>query len=829
MKKFFLALFGSSLILLIGFSFARAQEGQEAEKKIHDILRQMTLEEKISMLSGTGFESRPVARLGIPALNMTDGPVGVRWHRSTAFPASIALAAAWDPALATREGSALGREAKAEGRRMLLGPCVNINRVPWGGRDFESYGEDPYLVARVAVGYVKGVQSEKVVACTKHYAANNQEWERESISAQVDERTLREIYFPAFQAAVQEGGSWSIMSAYNKVNGTWCSENPFLLTDVLKREWGFKGMVVSDWGAVHSMVPTVNAGLDIEMPNGQFLRGDSLLLAVRRGDVKEPVIDDKITRILRVIMWTGLLNPQPAPDSSIISSAQHRALAREVADEGTVLLKNTMGLLPLDAARVHSIAVIGPSAEIARTGGGGSSMVVPLSKISPLQGIKARGGNDITVRFARGCMMDGDVAPVESAVLRPAGGKERETGLRGEYFANPNFEGQPLMTRIDPAVDFEWGGGAPAAGFPEDHFSIRWTGLLVPPETGEFELSTRSDDGSRLFIDDTLLIDNWGDHGIVTKTGRIHFEKGKTYALRIEYYENTGGATMQLGWRIGLQRDLQEAVDAAAHADIAVVVVGNSTDYESEGFDRKSLSLPAGQDELIAAVAKANPRTVVVLVNGAPVLMPWIENVPAVVEAWFGGQEGGAAIADVLFGDVNPSGKLPVTFPKAWNDSPASSTYPGKDGKTEYAEGIFIGYRYFDHANVEPLFPFGFGLSYTTFSYSHLVVVPGPGHETYSVTLDVTNTGTRAGAEVVQVYVSEEHASVPRPPKELKAFSRIALQPGETKTVHLTLGESSFAFFHPMKKQWEVEPGTYTVAVGSSSRDVRLSQSLEIK
>jgi beta-glucosidase len=305
MKKFFLALFGSSLILLIGFSFARAQEGQEAEKKIHDILRQMTLEEKISMLSGTGFESRPVARLGIPALNMTDGPVGVRWHRSTAFPASIALAAAWDPALATREGSALGREAKAEGRRMLLGPCVNINRVPWGGRDFESYGEDPYLVARVAVGYVKGVQSEKVVACTKHYAANNQEWERESISAQVDERTLREIYFPAFQAAVQEGGSWSIMSAYNKVNGTWCSENPFLLTDVLKREWGFKGMVVSDWGAVHSMVPTVNAGLDIEMPNGQFLRGDSLLLAVRRGDVKEPVIDDKITRILRVIMWTG--------------------------------------------------------------------------------------------------------------------------------------------------------------------------------------------------------------------------------------------------------------------------------------------------------------------------------------------------------------------------------------------------------------------------------------------------------------------------------------------------------------------------------------------
>ena len=831
MEKIVAMILTTTVVTMVGMLRVFAQDNPETEKKIRELVRQLTLEEKLSMLGGTGFESRGVDRLGIPALNMTDGPVGVRWSSSTAFPVSIALAASWDTALAGRYGRALGREAKAKGRRMLLGPCVNINRVPNGGRDFESFGEDPYLTSRMAVEYVKGVQSEHVAACTKHYAANNQEWERESISVEADERTLREIYFPAFKAAVQEGGSWSIMSAYNKVNGTWCSENSFLLSDVLKKEWGFKGLVVSDWGAVHSMVPTVNAGLDIEMPEGKYLRPDDLMEALRRGEVKESVIDDKITRLLRVMMWAGLFGTQVPSEASVVNGPEHRKLAREVAAAGTVLLKNEEAILPIDPHRIHSIAVIGPNAAVARTGGGGSSLVQPFYSVSPLEGITTKAGKGITVRYAQGCPMPGDITPVESSALRPPGGKPGETGLRGEYFSNQDFDGTPSLVRVDAQIDFDWGDGGPAAGLPTNHFSVRWTGYVNPTESAEYTLSIRSDDGSRLYVNDELLIDNWGDHAGVAKSRTLRLEKDKAYAVRLEYYENRGGAIVQFGWQKGVNRELQEAVDAAAQSDLALVVVGNTSTIESEGFDRSSLNLPGGQDELIEAVVKVNPRTVVVLNSGAPVLMPWADKVPAIVEAWFGGQEAGNALAELLFGDVNPAGKLPVTFLREWKDTPAFSTYPGKEGRTEYSEGIFVGYRHFDREKIVPLFPFGHGLSYTTFGYAKMSVLPvsGSNDKRYSVSVEVTNTGGRAGSEVVQIYVSDGHSSVPRPPQELKAFARVALQPGEKATVRLALDESSFAFFDPAKKRWTVEPGTFTVHAGSSSRDLRLSQPIVLR
>lgn len=818
--------YGIVLSALLAAATAHAQDAAAAEQRIGELLRQMTLEEKVSLVSGTGFESRAIPRLGIPPLTMTDGPVGVRWGRSTAFPASIALAAAWDTSLARKYGQALGREAKAKNRWMLLGPCININRVPHGGRNFESFGEDPFLTSRVAVGYITGVQSEHVAACTKHYAANNQEWKRESISAEVDERTIREIYFPAFRAAVEEAGTWGVMSAYNKVNGTWCSENPFLLTDVLKHEWGFKGMVVSDWGAVHSTVPTANAGLDIEMPDGRYLGGTRLLDAVRSGEVRQADIDDKVRRILRTISFTGLLDPQVPTDTTVVNSPAHRQFARDVAAAGTVLLKNTGGLLPLDPSRLKSIAVIGPNAAWARTGGG-SSHVSPFSSVTPLEGVKARAGKGIAVTYAQGCVMEGDVVPVESRWLRPAQGSVKERGLRGEYFPNLRLDGPPAFVRTDRTIDFDWGDDAPAADLPKDNFSVRWTGSLVAPATGEIRLSVRSDDGVRLFVNGSLLIDDWKDHASETKSAVIRLEQGNSYELKLEYYENGGGANIRFGWMTLANRLMEEAVAAARGADVALVFAGTSDAIETEGADRVSIDMPEGQDALIDAVITANPRTIVVLMTGAPVLMPWAGKIPAIVESWFGGQEAGGAIADVLFGDAVPSGKLPVTFPTSWKDCPAFPTYPESDGKTSYAEGIFVGYRHFDKAGITPAFAFGHGLSYTTFSYGPLSVVPA-GNCRFVATLEITNSGGRPAAEVVQLYVSDPAASVPRPPRELKAFAKVFLAPGEKKAVTMLLGDSAFTFFDPASRRWVLEPGKFELQAGSSSRDIRSTASIEI-
>ncbi len=823
-----LTLLMMALAMVARTDVARAQE--DSDGKVSALVKSMTLEEKISMLGGTGFASRPVPRLGIPPLNMTDGPVGVRWERSTAFPASIAMGATWDPALIRRLGEALGREARAKGRNMLLGPCININRVPVGGRSFESFGEDPWLMSRMAVEYIRGVQSQHVIACAKHFAANNQEFERTTIDEKVDERTLREIYYPAFRAAVKEGGVLSVMSAYNKLNGRWCSENPDLLTALLKKEWGFRGLVVSDWGAVHSTVPTANAGLDIEMPTGAFLNETTLPPALKSGAVSEQVIDDKITRLLRVMFLDGLFGPQAAPDTTVVNSPAHRALAREVESAGIVLLKNRDNVLPVGSAAVHSIAVIGPNAAVARTGGGGSAYVTAFYGVSPLDGLKRRAGSAITVEYAPGCSMAGEIRPVEGSALRPPSGAGGTTGLRGEYFANQDLSGVPSLTRIDREVDFDWGDGAPAAGIPEDHFSVRWTGSIVPPESGEYDLSIRSDDGSRLYVNGGLFIDNWGDHAELTKSKRIHLEKGKEISVKLEYYENAGGAMVQLGWQPQRGDMLSSAVEAAKKADMAIVCVGNSNDIESEGFDRDSLALPAGQDRLVEAVASANPRTVVVLTTGSPVLMPWAGRVAGIVEMWFGGQEAGNALADVLFGDVNPSGKLPVTFPLSWEDTPARAAYPGHDEKTEYAEGIFVGYRHYDREKKEVLFPFGHGLSYTQFSYGPMHVAPPTGGTPYArvVSLDITNSGGRAGEEVVQLYVGDAHAPLPRPPAELKAFAKVSLAPGEKKTVTFTLDESSFAYFDPAGRRWTVAPGTFALLAGSSSRDIRSRATTDI-
>lgn len=695
--------------------------GQPVEVRVKDLLSRMTVEERDSMLAGQGWmESRAIPRLGIPSIKMSDGPLGVRnWTgpssvtmrephavTTTAFPSGIALASTWDTALANRVARAVGQETKAFGRDMILGPTVNINRVPLWGRNFEGFGEDPYLAARLAVAWVKGVQAEGVIPAVKHFDANNEEFERHRIDEKIDVRTLNEIYFPAFKAAVTEGGAWAVMSAYNKVNGQWCSENPFLLRDTLQTDWGFKGFVVSDWGSTYSTPGPIVAGMNLEMPgggafhywfglpstklsgnSGGWLETAEVMAAVNSGQVSQARVDDSVRRILRVMFTAGLFD-RPHKGGGLVDTPAQQAVARAGAEEGVILLKNDNAVLPFQTSNMHTVAVIGPNAAAARTGGGGSSFVQTRYAISVLQGVRMAAGRDVQVMYSLG-------APME---------------------------------------------GAKGAPTPSDA---------------------------------TLL---------------------------------------------GMRKD---AASLAAQCDAAVVVVGDSNVQESEGFDRTSMKLPLFQDELVAAVAAANPHTVVVVIAGSPVTMtPWIGSVPAVLCSWFSGQEGGRAVAEALFGLRNPSGKLPVTWPRRYEDSTAYDNYPGVNLHVTYAEGIYVGYRGFDKRGIEPLYPFGHGLSYTTFEYSGLSVTPTADGATVAFT--VRNTGARAGAEVAQLYVHEAQPRIDRPLKELKGFRRVELAPGEAKQVSLVLHGADLSYFDPQQNRWIADPGEFDVWVGSSSADIRL-------
>jgi beta-glucosidase len=834
MRRVFLTVTGI-FIGLLSVSCARKMNIEaEAEAEVEQLISQMTLDEKADMLSGTGFDSKPLPRLGIPAMRMTDGPLGVRNEKATAFPSGIALAAIWNPDLASEMGKAIAREAKGKKLNVVLGPCVNIHRVPMGGRNFESYGEDPYLTGHLAVSYIKGMQSENVIATVKHFAVNNQETERRTINANADERTLREIYFPAFRAAVQEGGVWAVMGAYNRLNGPYCCANPRLLETVLKEDWGFKGLVMSDWGAVHDVDSTLNGGLDLEMPGGDFLTKDNVLASLKAGHVDEKTIDEKVRRMLRVMLTAGLFD-STKQDKGSIDTVAHRALARRIAEEGAVLLKNTGSLLPLDRSAIKSIAVLGPNAKVARTGGGGSSLVAAYDSISPLEGLRKKLGKNTVIHFAGGIPGDIELNPIEYARLVPPNAKPGEEGLLGEYFNNESFKGKPVLTRVDRGVKFDWGDRAPDPAVHPDHFSVRWTGWLVPEKTGFYYLGVGSDDGSRLYLNGKLLVNNWGQHAIEYKSAQVELTAGTRYPVKIEMYEAAGGSGAILAWSFKSAMELgplEAAVDAAKKSDAAVVFVGSTERSESEGFDRPNCALPEEQIVLIKAVAAVNSRTIVVMNSGAAVLMnEWIDLVPSLVEAWFPGQEAGDAIADLLFGDANPSGKLPTTFLKKWEDCPAYGNFPGEKSNVYYKEGIFVGYRYYDTRNVEPLFPFGYGLSYTTFEYSGLKITPEKMKEDGKVLvkLSIKNTGKVAGGETVQLYLNDDQASVERPAKELKAFQKVFLRPGHKKTVSWNLDKSALSFYDVGKKGWIAESGKFNVLIGSSSRDIRLKGAFELE
>ncbi len=689
---------------------------QPIDKRVEDLLGRMTLEEKISQIHGNSMFTTPaIPRLGIPVRWLTDGPQGVRedvgpfdWRAAghtddyaTYMPALCSLASTWNLDLATAFGNVLGQESRKRGKDIILGPIADITRTPLCGRVYEYFGEDPFLNARMSVNYIRGVQTNDVAACIKHFAGNNQELGRATIDMDMDERTMRELYLPPFAAAIKEAGVWTVMGAYTKFRGEHCAYSDYLINKILKSEFGFQGLVMSDWGGTYSTKEAVLGGLDLEMgtlitgtekerPYDDYYMAKPFLEGIRTGEYPQSLLDDKVRRSLRVMFATHAFDTDTRKPGSLNTPA-HQAAAQRIAEESIVLLKNQDNLLPLNARQIKSLAVIGENAVHHHATGLFGAGVKTLHEITPLDGILQRAGTNMNITYSMG-------------------------------------------------------------------------------------------------------------------------------------YNERSGSNL-----------IERAVAAAKQADIAVIIAGlhHSRNLDDEGWDRTNLHLPFGQGELIRQVARANPKTIVVLISGPAIEMdPWLDQVPAVLQAGYPGMEGGTAIARVLFGDVNPSGKLTCTYPKQLADSPAHAldTYPGTNGTLFYKEGLLVGYRWFDAKDIEPEFPFGFGLSYTTFEYSNLKIVPGTDTNSPVVTaeFDIANTGARAGAEVAELYIHQEHPSLPRPLKELKGFKKISLKPGEQKTVSIRLDQRAFAFYDPAKSGWVSEAGDFKILVGGSSRDIRLQDSFHL-
>jgi beta-glucosidase len=797
----------------------------EVEKRADAILGRMTLEEKLDMIGGVkDFYIRPIPRLGLPALKMSDGPLGVRtWGPTTGYPAGIALAASWDTDMVQRVGSMMGKDARARGVHFILAPGMNIYRAPQCGRNFEYFGEDPYLASRMAVSLINGVQGQGVIATAKHFAANNQEFDRFNISSDVDERTLREIYLPAFEASVKEAKVGAIMDGYNLINGVHMTQHDYLNNQVVKKEWGFDGIIMSDWGSTHDGVAAANGGLDLEMPSAAFMNRATLLLAIKEGKVSIATIDDKIRRILRKAIEFGFLDRGQTDTSFPLYNQEGREAALEAAKSSMVLLKNSGNLLPLDKSKVKTIAVIGPDAYPSFLGGGGSSQVAAFRATSYLEGVSDYLGTSAKVLYAFDNPPLDEVFDTTEFVTTQNG----EAGLQGEYFANQDLQGTPVLVRTDKQMNFRWGEGSFAEKGPVDHFSVRWTGAYVAKKSGDYRFYASADDGVRLFIDGKLAIDDWQRHSEKLNTYVAHLEAGKSYTIKLEYMEVVGSASIGFGVIRAEDAVGRESKALAAKADVAIVFVGFDPNSESEGSDR-SFQLPSGQDELIRQISSVNKNTIVVLTAGGNVDMAqWLDKVPGLIHAWYSGQEGGTALAQLLFGDFSPSGKLPASFERRWEDNATfNSYYPGKgENRVAYKEGLFVGYRHFDRSETKPLFPFGFGLSYTTFKYSNLTVSPKSAkvNDPVTVTFDVKNTGAREGAEVAQLYVSDTHAGVPRPVKELKGFAKVNLRPGEMKKVTLNLDRRAFAYYDVNNRDWSVAPGQFGILVGSSSETIELN------
>ncbi|WP_295815712.1 glycoside hydrolase family 3 C-terminal domain-containing protein [uncultured Deinococcus sp.] len=809
------------------------------------LLDGLTLEEQVSLLAGADFwRTVAIPRVNVPSLKVSDGPAGVRGGgpligamKTAAYPVGIALGSTWNVTLLREVGASLAREALDKGAGVLLAPTINVFRSALNGRNFENYAEDPVLTGRLAVAYVQGLQASGVAATPKHFAGNESEYQRGTISSDIPARAMRELYLRPFEMVVREADPWAIMTAYNRLDGTYCSEHPWLLETVLRKEWGFSGLVMSDWGGTHSAGESVRAGLDLEMPGPARARA-GLLAEAQADPATAAAVKERARAVLRLIERTGTFaNPRDVSDSAEKDTEypETRALIRRAGAEGMVLLKNAGGLLPLPAGA--SVAVVGPNAAAAQVMGGGSAQMNAHRRVSPLDGLReAPGAGAVTT--AVGCDNDKFLpvpqVPVHVEYRAQAGGDVTATDDR------PQAE----------VMWFAYPGGVNPLDF---HGTLTLT--VHAPEGGAYDFSLASAGLSRLSVDGQELVDNWD----AWRQGDTYFNFGSdevrerttltagphTVTVTFQPHVIDNGIAGFNAVRIGFRAEpdagsVAQAAAVAAQADYAVVCIGTNGDWETEGVDRWGLGLPGRQDELVAAVRAANPNTIVVLQTGGPVTMPWLDSVPAVLQAWFPGQEAGYAIADVLYGRAEPGGRLPQTFPASLKDDPTHPLnpdvqYPGVDGRVEYREGLYTGYRHVDRAGITPLFPFGFGLSYTTFELSSpaLSAASVGAGESVTASVQVKNTGSRAGSTVVQLYVRDRESSLDRPAKELKAFAKVHLQPGQIQTVTLPVDMRDLAYYDDGQGAWVAEAGDFDLLIGQSSTDLphtlRLSLSTDWK
>lgn len=819
----------------------RDAAGRRVADRIDALLAALELDEKCALLAGADlWHTAAVPRLGIPALRLSDGPNGARGVSfrgavtSACFPCGAAQGASFDPDLVERIGAALAEETRSKGAGVLLAPTVNLQRTPLGGRNFECASEDPHLAARMAVAFVRGLQAGGVAACVKHFACNDAEWERHRVSVEVDERTLREVYLAPFEAAVREAGAWSVMAAYNRLRGVHCTEHAYLLTEILRGEWGFDGVVISDWLATRSGPASLAAGLDLEMPGPPRHYGPALAAAVRAGQVKPEALDAAVRRVLALLARTGALDAKegPPPERADDRPA-HRALAREAAAAGIVLLRNEGDALPL--AGVRRLAVVGPNADRAVIQGGGSARVTPHYGVSPRAGLAERAAAaGVELRFARG--------PTCYRALPALGPDDLDGPIELELFAADAPVDTPVRRETAPAGELFWLTPPPpiAAGA---RFAARLRARLRVREGGAQRLALTSAGQARLRVDGRLVIDLWEHRergsaffglGSREVQAAVEAAPGATLALEVEFAHDRPGlpAGLRLGFAAPEPADaLARALEAARDADAAVVVVGLDEDWETEGRDRERFALPGRQDELVAAVAAVQPRTIVVVNAGSPIAMPWADQVAAIVQLWYPGQEGGRALADVLFGDTDPGGRLPLTIPRRLEDTPAFLGCPGEALTLRYDEGVFVGHRWYDARAIEPRFPFGHGLSYARFAYGELRLAPQKlsAGEPLAAEIEVRNESARSGVEVVQLYLeAPADGPVRRPPRTLVGFAKLRLAAGERGVARFTVTPRALSYWDVEAGDWRIAPGSYALVAGRSSRDLRARASFTL-
>jgi len=800
------------------------------------VLSSLTLEEKASLMAGVDdWHIKGLARHGIAPMRVTDCGhgvtlVGADASPATCFPTGIGMAATWNIALMEQVGEVLGLETRALGCGMLLGPKVNLHRMPLNGRCFETFSEDPWLAGLLGAAVIRGIQSQGVASCVKAMTANNQQRDQQKVSSEVDERTLRELYMRVFELAIEGGSPSAIMTSYNRLNGDYAAESRWLITRVIKGDWQYPGLVLSDWRSIFTR-KVYASGLDLEMPGpGKFFNSAAVLHAIQEGYLTEADVDDHAGRVLQVLLDYADHEDRPRA----LDAPAHRALALKVAEESIVLLKNDDDFLPLDSQALRKILVVGPNAANARIGAGGSASVTPFYAVSPLEGIRELAGEGTEVVFLEGCGISGMMEPASGCFEHRSAEGKLEAGLLAEFFAGSEAEGTPVAAWPVSQVDYSWGWASPGLGVPRGEFAVRFRGTLKPQVSGNYRLGIYAQEGCfRVSIDGAVVVEEWPDPESENfeqnyRTHSVQFERqfeaGKPSELEICYSKRAARAAVRFEWQIpGKPAPLDQAVEAAKTADVVVICAGLSNQLEGGAHDRDSILLPEIQRRLIESITAVNPRTVVVLNNGGVLAMPWADRVKSILEAWYPGQEGGRAFARILFGQVNPSGKTPDTIPYRLEDHAAMRNYPGDGDTVHYSEGLSVGYRHFDQAGIQPHFPFGFGLSYTTFEVGapSLSAASIQSDQTVTVTVEVRNTGARAGKEVVQIYLRRPDSGQTLPLRELRAFTKVQLEAGESRKLEFLLEAKALETFDIEVGLWQVKSGGYEVLAGPHSRSLK--------